>query len=111
MPKDKQRNSLTWKEFFKKWKEGIDGITPLQKIKTQIIATRIQLLGLILGLIVTFIGYKNLWWVGIILIGALINTAVQYLGLSQQKKQLNQFEEQCEEMTLDDLMENKNETI
>ena len=103
MPKDKEGNKLTWKEFFGRWKEGIDGITPLQKTKTQITATRIQLLGIFLGLVMTIIGWRMLWWVGLILLGALINTAVQYLGLAQQKKSLVKHEEQCEEMTMDDL--------
>ncbi len=104
MPKDKEGNKLTWKQFFRRWKDGIDNVTPIQKTKTQLTATRIQLLGLILGLIVTTIGYKNLWWVAIILFGAMINTGVQYLSLSQQKKTLVKHEEQCEEMSMEDLM-------
>ncbi len=66
----------------------------------------------------TIIGWRYLWWVGIILLGALINTGVQYLGLTQQRNTLVKHEEQCEEMTLDDLMNEpkkkrrkKNETI
>lgn len=102
--KDKQGNKLTFKEFTEKWKQGINEITPLQKIKTQITATRISLLGIFLGLIVTSIAYENLWWVSIILLGALINTGVQYLGLAQQRDSLLKHEENCEEMTLEDLM-------
>jgi hypothetical protein len=102
--KDKEGNELTFKEFTKRWKDGVDGITPTQKIKTQITATRISLLGIFLGLIVTTIAYENLWWVAIILFGALINTGVQYLGLTQQRDSLLEHEENCEEMSLDDLM-------
>ncbi len=102
--KDKQGNKLTYKEFIGKWKKGIEGITPLQKIKTQITATRISLLGIFLGLIITSIAYKQLWWIAIILLGALINTGVQYLGLAQQRNILLKHEENCEEMSLDDLM-------
>ena len=105
MPRDKLGNKLSWKEYFARWKAGIDGITPLQKTKTQITATRIQLLGIFLGLIMTIVGWRYLWWVGIILLGALINTAVQYLGLTQQRNTLVKHEEQCEEMSLDDLMD------
>jgi len=103
--KDKQGNKLTAKEFMGRWRDGLDNITPVQKTKTQLTATRIQLVGIFLGLIVTIMAYKNLWWVAIILLGALINTGVQYLGLSQQMKNLKKHEEQCEEMTLDELME------
>lgn len=102
--KDKEGNELTFKEFTKRWKDGVNGITPIQKLKTQITATRIQLLGIFLGLIVTSIAYENLWWVAIILFGALINTGVQHLGLTQQRDSLLKHEENCEEMSLDDLM-------
>ena len=104
MPKDKQGNKLTWKQFFARWKEGINGITPIQKLQTQIIATRIQLLGIFLGLIVCILGWKTVWWLGIILLGALINTVVQYIGLVQNKSNLKKHEDNCEEMSLDDLM-------
>ena len=95
--KDKEGNKLTFKEFMKKWGEGIEGISPLQKIKTQIGGTRIMLIGLFLGLCVSIYGWKNLWWVGIILIGALLNTGVQYLGLIQQRKILDNIEKQFAE--------------
>jgi len=36
MPKDRYGNKLTWKEFISRWKEGIEGITPSQRIKTQL---------------------------------------------------------------------------
>ena len=109
--KDKEGNKLTFKEFMGKWKEGIDGITPLQKLGTQMTATRIQLLGIFFGLVVSGIAYKNLWWVGIILLGALINTVVMYLGLRQQRNNLLEHEEMCEEMTLDDLMNTTEEDL
>jgi len=109
--KDKQGKTLTSKEFINRWKEGIEGITPIQKLKTQMTAIRIQLLGIVLGLVVSYIAYENLWWVGIILIGALINTIVQYLGLSQQLKNLNKHEESCQEITLEDLMNTTEEDL
>lgn len=105
--KDKEGNKLTWKEFFSRWKQGIEGITPLQKLKTQLTATKIQLLGIILGIIATSIGYKYLWWVTIILIGALINTGVQYLGLKEQIKRIKNYEEDCEEINVEDLIGKK----
>ena len=92
MPKDRYGNKLTWKEFISRWKEGIEGITPSQRIKTQLNGTRIILLGLLLGLVASFIAIKNMWWVMIILSGALINTGVQYLGLRQQVKAFEEIE-------------------
>ena len=92
--RDKQGNKLTFKEFINKWKEGIEGITPFQKIKTQLSGTKIILIGLFLGLVVSLYGFKRLWWVGIILVGAIINTGVQYLSLRQQKKLLENLEKE-----------------
>jgi hypothetical protein len=104
MPKLKTGEQITWKEFFKRWGEGIDGITPTQKLNTQITGTTITLIGILLGLVFSVIGYKTLWWLGIILLGASINTVIQLLGLKQQKKAIVKHEENCEEMSLDELM-------
>ncbi len=95
--KAKDGSKLSFKEFLKNWKSGIETINPLQKIKIQIGGTRIMLIGLFLGLFVSIYGWKNLWWVGIILIGALLNTGVQYLGLIQQRKLLDNAEKQFNE--------------
>ena len=103
--KDKQGNRLTYKEFIGRWKEGIEEITPIQKIKTQLTGTRISLTGIFLGICVTLYGWENLWWVAIILVGAFITTGVSYLGIVQQRDSLLKHEEDCEEMSMDDLME------
>jgi len=95
--KNKKGEKLSFKDFIKEWKIGISGISPSQKLKTQIGGTKIMLIGLFLGLCVAVYGWKNLWWVGIILIGALLNTGVQFLGLKQQKKILDDLEEQFKE--------------
>ena len=91
MPKDKLGNQLTWKEWFKKWGEGIEGTTPEQKVRIQIGATRITMLGFFLGLVMAVVGYKTLWWLGIILLGGLINTCVTYISLMQQRKGFKQM--------------------
>ena len=92
--KDKSGKWITFKEFIKRFKEGIETINPLQRLKTQIFGTRIILIGLFLGLFVSIYGFKKLWWVMIILIGALINTGIQYLALVQQKNLLESLEKQ-----------------
>lgn len=79
-------------QFIEKWKKGILSVTELQKIKTQINSTWIVMIGIILGLIVMFFNAKNFWWLIIILIGALFNTAVQLLGLYQKKVWLVKIE-------------------
>ena len=106
MPKTKSGEVITWKEFFKRWGEGIEGITPKQKIKTQILGTKISLGGMFGGLLISIYAWKQLWWVGIILIGAIINTLVQYLG---QRQQLNQFKklDEYEEVDIDYILNEK----
>jgi amino acid transporter len=94
---DKQGNELTFGQFMKRWKSGIENITPIQKLKSNITGTRISLVGLVLGLIISIWKCKTLWWVGIILIGALINTIVQYFGFKQQLKIFKDIEKQMEE--------------
>lgn len=94
---DKEGNKLSFTEFIGRWKTGISGITAQQKLKTQITGTRIILIGLFLGLFVALYGWKNLWWVAIILVGALINTVTQYIGLIQQKKVFDDIERQIQE--------------
>jgi len=101
--KDKEGNELSFNEFIEKWKSGVTNITPIQKLKTQLLGTKITLLGIFLGLCVSVYGWNNLWWVGIILTGAFINTAVQYLGLKQQLNMLKNME-QYEEEDLGDIL-------
>ncbi len=105
--KDKNGNKLTFKEFIERWKVGIENITPLQSIKTQLGGTKITLLGMFLGLCVAIYGWRNLWWVGIILIGAILNTGVQFLGLRQNKKQLVTLEKQFAEPDEDNIPQDK----
>lgn len=92
--KDKEGNKLSFKEYMSKWKSGIEGITPLQRTKAQLSGTRIMLLGLFLGLIMSLIGYKTLWWVAIILVGGIINTSIQYIAQKQQLEIYKNIENQ-----------------
>lgn len=106
--KDKNGELLDAKEFFKRWGKGIEGITPIQKIRTQLLGTRITLLGIILGLGVSIYGWNNLWWFSIILLGVLINTSVSYLGLKQQLNTLENLEN-LDGKNLDEILEGGND--
>ena len=92
MPRDKQGQLLTWKQFFHRWKEGIDGITALQQTNSQIQATLIMTVGVLCGLVISIINWKNVWWLTIVLTGALFNTLIQLLGLLQKRNILKRFE-------------------
>ena len=90
--KDKAGKELSFKEFMARFKKGLEGITPLQQVKAQMNSTLIMLIGILLGIVVSLLTIKTLWWLLIILVGAFFNTLVQYLGLWQKKKIFERIE-------------------
>lgn len=93
MPKTVLNEQISWKEFFKRWKRGIDGVTVIQQTKMQIQSTYIMLLGMILGIIFCSFAFNKMWWIVIILIGGFVNTIVSLISLYQKKHQLEYFED------------------
>ncbi len=79
--------------FMKRWKAGIDKVTPLQQVNSQINSSYIMLIGILCGLAVAIYKWKSFWWGAIILIGALFNTAVQMIGLMQKRNALQRIED------------------
>jgi len=57
----------------------------------QVYSTWIILIGILCGIVMTALAFKNVWWLTIILIGALFNTSIQMLGLIQKKRLLSRF--------------------
>ena len=92
MPKIKTGEEITWKEFFHRWKLGIEGITPAQQVMGQLQSSYIISLGLGFGIFFSAISLDTLWWLLIILIGAFYNNVIQILALNQKRKQIKQFE-------------------
>lgn len=95
MPKTRDGELITWKEFIKRWKMGIEGITPLQQTKTQCNSTLIMIIGVVAGLIISIIKLGILWWLMIVLIGALFNLGVQYIASLQKKNLLERIEKEA----------------
>ena len=91
MPKTNVGEQITWKEFFKRWKEGIVSITQYQQAKITFRNTWIIVFGIIAGLVISIMNYEDLWWLGIILLGALVNTLVIQIGNYQKLKVLGRF--------------------
>ena len=89
--RDKDGNYLTTKEFFKKWGEGIQKITPLQQVKIQRNSTWLVILGVVIGLYSTFV--TEVWWLFIILVGSFFLTIVNYIGIVQRLKILQDVED------------------
>ena len=90
--KDKFGNKLTAGEFFSRWKHGLAKVTPLQQVNIQIKGTYIIILGLCAGIFICSLNIKTLWWLMVILVGGLVNTSVQLLGLWQKKVILAKFD-------------------
>ncbi len=91
MPKTKAGEKISWKEFMRRWGKGIERVSAYQQVKMQIISTWIILIGVLCGFIITLFAFKQVWWLTIILGGALFNTSIQLLGLWQKKKLLSRF--------------------
>jgi hypothetical protein len=80
--KDKEGNWITAREFSTRWKQGVEGITPLQQTKSTIFGYLIIALGVIWGLI---LAYKSrTWWLFIILKGSTVVTGTQFVGILQK---------------------------
>ena len=98
---DKKGNWIDYKEFNKRFKEGVSGISPYQITKQQLRGMNIVLLGLLCGIVVCFFNIKNLWWLLIILIGSLYVNVTMYIGAWKKKKALENIEKQFIDLTED----------
>ena len=91
MIKDKQGKSYTFKEFMKKWKEGMEGITPVQQLKSNALGYYLVFLGEIVG-VITAIWMKQ-WWLLIIMFGSIVLSVVAYIGNWQELQLMIRQEE------------------
>jgi len=98
MPHDKNGNKLTWKEYGIRWKQGVQTLNPYQQLIIQYRSTWIMIFGIVAGIIICCFSIKNLWWLMIILIGALGNTAVTQVGIYQRKKIFKNIMEENNEL-------------
>jgi len=85
------------KEFFKRWGEGIQSITPYQQSRISLMSSFLVLIGVCIGLYATF---NRVWWLFIILTGSLGLTSIQilaniqkFLALRRVTQQLNLAQE------------------
>ncbi len=97
MPKDKEGNKLTWKEYMKRWKSGIEAITPLQQTKTSLRGQLLVLIGVLWGLYIVW-QLPDFKWMFLILIGSLVLTVVGYISLWQKYWALERVDTAMKEM-------------
>ena len=97
--KTKKGEKITAKEFAKRFKSGINNITPIQKLQNEQRATLISFTGYLVGLVslIVFIkGFPNTWLVyGLILIfvGSAYSSAIKFLGIRQQLRFFKNMDE------------------
>ena len=99
MPRDKAGNVLTWKEFFARWKQGIQQVTPLQQLKSSLFGYIIVFAGIIWGIVMAII--LKQYWLMTILIGSFVITAVQVLGTYQKYAILSKIEKEVQHVQED----------
>jgi len=97
--KDKEGNKLTAKEFAKRFKDGIEMMTPLQKIKNEVRSTFTMFIGYLVGL-VSLIIYRDAFVVQwftygliIIFLGATWSNGIKWFALKAQLKSLKGLDE------------------
>lgn len=97
---DKSGNHLSFRQFLSRWRQGIEGITPLQQSKTNLMGMWITLTGLISGLIVMLlVRIPYIWmWTSTILVGSLIITSVQFIGMYQKYRKHKEVDKTMKEL-------------
>jgi len=96
--KDKDGNYLTTKEFFSRWKEGIQKITPLEQTRISLNGVVLVFVGVIIGLISTII--TKTWWLVIILLGSLFLSVVNLIGTFQRYFSLKKLDDEMKQLEL-----------
>ena len=93
--KAKDGSELTFKQFLKRYKEGVVNITPLQQTKTTLWSFIPIFAGLIWG--VTVMSIAGTWWMVLILGGSLPIISVQFIGNLQKYSALKRVKEAMDE--------------
>jgi hypothetical protein len=84
--KAKDGTELTFKQFIKRWKEGVETTSPLQQVKISLWGYPLIYGGTITGLIIMII--RREWWLVLILTGTLPILTMNLLSTWQKYKQM-----------------------
>lgn len=95
--KDKEGNWINGKEFFVRWKQGMQKavleMSPLQQTQGQLLSSSLIIFGLLCGIIVSSWKIKVLWWLTITLSGSFMLVIFQTMGIYQRYVVLKNLEE------------------
>jgi hypothetical protein len=97
--KARDGTKLTFKQFMRKWKQGVEGITPIQQTKTTLLSYPLVLMGIITGLVI--MSLRKEWWLVIILGGSLPMTLMGLLSTWQKYKQMKKVYDAMKELEND----------
>jgi len=88
--KDKSGKDITFKEFMSRWKEGIENLTPQQKLGHEIRSSIITLLGYSFALIAVIMQRERIGLLSygliLIFIGSIWSVLVKWFSLREQMK-------------------------
>ena len=90
----KNYRTLGRKEFFARWKKGIERTSPSDQTNAQLQFTNITLIGILCGFAVSVYYWRTTWWLAIILGAAFGNTFISRIALMQKKKLIESFDAQ-----------------
>jgi hypothetical protein len=82
MPRTKKGEKITWREFGKRWKKGIEGITIVQQTESQLLGYLMVLIGVSWGIVVACL--LRTWWLVVVLVGSLIISGMSAVGMLQK---------------------------
>ncbi len=92
---DKEGEHLTFKQFLSRFREGVEGITPLQQVKTTLWSMIPVFGGVIWGIVMTF--FNKTYWLTLILTATLPITSIQFISNLQKFWQFKRIEQAMKE--------------
>lgn len=79
---DKFGNKLTFKQFMSRFKQGVEGITPIQQTKTTLWSMIPIFAGIIWGIVMTI--FSATYWLALILAASLPITIINFISTLQK---------------------------
>lgn len=98
--KDRQGKELTFKEFTSRWKEGAEGVTPLQQAKITLWSFPALFGGIVWGIVITLMG--GVYWMALILTASFPITSMQLLSTWQKYRRLKETDKLMRELDEDE---------
>lgn len=94
--KARNGDKLTFKQFLKRWKAGVEGITPIQQTKTTLWSYPLVVGGEVTGIIIMIV--RQEWWLLLILLGSLPITLMAVVSTWQKYKAQKRVRDTMKEM-------------